>query len=472
MKMYVFTMAIIGIILHTVNSCPTLCRCYAKTVYCNIQKILTEADIDAIGPNIPLDSLSLSIKNYVADELVVRSFPILTKLNQFYVTNSNISKIPKELSKKMPALISLSIYESKIEVVTKEDFVGLQKLQRLGLGHNGLKRIEDMAFSELPNLVSINVRQNNITSFSAKTFQGPEQLIYLNLEKNLIQSIPEYTFASHSSLGKLELGRNKIKHLFSNSFDGLTKLELLDLEENKIANLPTGLFSALSGSTLIIKLNNNKIKKIPNGLFSNQASLYAIMVNKNEVSEIGDKAFVGITLTAGIDLSSNKIISISASVFEKASVPGMLLAKNPLKCDCGFYKMLAVIQESSKKLVLIGTCSLPVTLSGLPISNSSAIKQSQCSACHLNATCMNNGRCVSFSMTNYTCECMDGFKGERCQTKISSTSSKGVKELALPLVGAFLAIIFVILVIVFVHWYIRRSAVGNRSQKNYSTINA
>ncbi|XP_057316006.1 slit homolog 3 protein-like [Hydractinia symbiolongicarpus] len=346
----------------------------------------------------------------------------------------------------MPALTSLSIYESKIEVVTKEDFVGLQKLKRLELRENGLKKIEDMAFSELPNL------------------------IYLNLEKNLIQSIPEYTFASNSSLLRLKLRRNKINHLFSNSFDGLRKLTFLELEENKIENLPTGLFSALSSSNLMIQLNNNKIKKIPNGLFSNQASLYSILVNENEVSEIGDKAFVGITFTDGIDLSSNKIISISASVFEKASVPAMLLAKNPLKCDCGFYKMLAVIQESSKKPMLRGTCSLPVMLSGLPISNSSAIRQSQCSACHLNATCMNNGRCVSFSMTNYTCECTDGFKGERCQTKISSTF-KGVKELVLPLVGAFLAIIFVILVIAFFHWYIRRSAVGNRSQKNYSAIN-
>ncbi|XP_057316474.1 slit homolog 1 protein-like [Hydractinia symbiolongicarpus] len=466
--MFILTLAIFLINFQTLDACPALCNCHDQAVYCNVQKVLTKEDIEIIGPKIPLNTIALTINQYASEDLSLKAFPVLPLLKELNIGYSNLSKVPNELSRKLPALSSLTLRRNKITRVSGKDFLGLRNLKDLRIFQNPLEEVSVDTFSDLLNLTYIDLQGNRLTSLDVRTFAGLEKLTIIDLTKNLIQSIPEYTFSSQKSLVELRLENNKIKKLFPTSFAGLSKLSVLYLNRNEINKLPHGLFNVFDNSKLIFYMNHNKIEKVPNELFRDGQVINIFGIANNKLSDIADKAFAETTFTTGLDLSSNNIKSIPPNAFRRTSISILALANNPLNCNCDFYKLLDVIQQGNKATNFMGSCHLPTSLAGLSISNSSAIKESQCTICDFNSTCLNSAHCVPLGGKSFTCKCLDGYKGDICQTKMKRN---GQKELVFPLVGAFLALIFVIAIIFCIHWYMRRSLVGNRLQKEYSSIN-
>uniref|UniRef100_A0A182N1B5 EGF-like domain-containing protein n=1 Tax=Anopheles dirus TaxID=7168 RepID=A0A182N1B5_9DIPT len=89
------------------------------------------------------------------------------------------------------------------------------------------------------------------------------------------------------------------------------------------------------------------------------------------------------------------------------------------------------------------------------------MRMGKCSQLFEENYCLNGGKCYNFTIANSTmptCECADGFMGERCESKyldgtyLSMRKPKIHIETASMYYGAFLAMMVVLAVFYYLHW--------------------
>ncbi|XP_057290728.1 slit homolog 3 protein-like [Hydractinia symbiolongicarpus] len=220
------------LLLNNVQACPLLCSCNGGKVDCG-ETVLTKADLKKIGQTISKNTKELIFRYYKEDIMVLKSFPILTKLTSFSIKSSSLTEIPDGLSSKMPLLRSFISRRNKIRIIRKDQFLGLNSLAKVTIKH-GLKVIEGGAFSRLPNLTRIEVSNNNLTVLTSRSFSNLKNLKFLYLRHNHIAKIQDSAFFNLKKLIVLNLFKNKIKHLSTKAFNGLPSLSRLKLTHNPL----------------------------------------------------------------------------------------------------------------------------------------------------------------------------------------------------------------------------------------------
>lgn len=89
------------------------------------------------------------------------------------------------------------------------------------------------------------------------------------------------------------------------------------------------------------------------------------------------------------------------------------------------------------------------------------MRMGKCSQLFEDNYCLNGGQCYNFTIANSTmptCECADGFMGERCESKyldgtyLSMRKPKIQIETAGMYYGAFLAMMIVLGLLYYLHW--------------------
>lgn len=109
-----------------------------------------------------------------------------------------------------------------------------------------------------------------------------------------------------------------------------------------------------------------------------------------------------------------------------------------------------------------GTGSPGGTGSNAGNSKDQLMRMGKCSLLFEENYCLNGGKCYNFTIANSTmptCECADGFMGERCESKyldgtyLSMRKSKIHIETASIYYGAFLALIVVLVLLYFLHCF-------------------
>lgn len=100
------------------------------------------------------------------------------------------------------------------------------------------------------------------------------------------------------------------------------------------------------------------------------------------------------------------------------------------------------------------------------------MRMGKCSLLFEENYCLNGGKCYNFTIANSTmptCECADGFMGERCESKyldgtyLSMRKSKIHIETASIYYGAFLALIAVLVLLYFLHCFQANSSAASGS---------
>lgn len=100
------------------------------------------------------------------------------------------------------------------------------------------------------------------------------------------------------------------------------------------------------------------------------------------------------------------------------------------------------------------------------------MRMGKCSLLFEENYCLNGGKCYNFTIANSTmptCECADGFMGERCESKyldgtyLSMRKSKIHIETASIYYGAFLALIAVLVLLYFLHCFQANSGAAGGS---------
>ncbi|XP_055586378.1 protein gurken-like, partial [Uranotaenia lowii] len=101
------------------------------------------------------------------------------------------------------------------------------------------------------------------------------------------------------------------------------------------------------------------------------------------------------------------------------------------------------------------------------------MRMGKCSLLFEENYCLNGGKCYNFTIANSTmptCECADGFMGERCESKyldgtyLSMRKSKIHIETASIYYGAFLALIVVLVLLYFLHCFQSSTSVCSESK--------
>lgn len=110
----------------------------------------------------------------------------------------------------------------------------------------------------------------------------------------------------------------------------------------------------------------------------------------------------------------------------------------------------------------VGSASAAAAAVPAAANKDQLMRMGKCSLLFEENYCLNGGKCYNFTIANSTmptCECADGFMGERCESKyldgtyLSMRKSKIHIETASIYYGAFLALIAVLVLLYFLHCF-------------------
>ena len=120
-------------------------------------------------------------------------------------------------------------------------------------------------------------------------------------------------FTKFTLLKTLDLTNNLLERLPNSFFSGLPNLRKLNLNNNRLIEVPT----AISKLTLLagLTLNDNLISRIRVTDFALLMNLEKLDLDGNQITQIDDNSFVNNTLLNEIQLMRNKLVNVSAEVF-------------------------------------------------------------------------------------------------------------------------------------------------------------
>ena len=112
----------------------------------------------------------------------------LDSLSILYLTNNNMTEIPKSLSEKLKVL---HLEHNRIQQVRSKDMQGLTALEVLLLNDNKIRLIEADAFNQLTSLVTLDISRNPIKVLEAGCLSGSMALQVLRLANIAVIAPPK-----------------------------------------------------------------------------------------------------------------------------------------------------------------------------------------------------------------------------------------------------------------------------------------
>ncbi|CAK9290454.1 unnamed protein product [Gordionus sp. m RMFG-2023] len=168
--------------------------------------------------------------------------------------------------------------------------------------------------------------------FISDTYFNGFSLALTNLTwiKSHIKDIRPGAFDKINRLRELVLSDNKIKELKLYYFQNLGNIRVLDLNDNHLSKIEFPVFYNGSLSLTKLLLCCNLINAIADNAFSNLPNIKVIDLHSNELTNLN---FSFPSSLIRLDLSSNRIITVNYKLLSFSSSV-VLLARNPLECDC------------------------------------------------------------------------------------------------------------------------------------------
>ncbi|XP_017157517.1 toll-like receptor 5 [Poecilia reticulata] len=324
----------------------------------------------------------------------------------------------------------IDISRNKINFIETNAFVGLEKnLLQLNLSSNLLGEIRSDTFSNLTELLILDLSNNHIGVLGDKAFSGLSQLHHLYLTGNSLRQL-----ASPASLPNLEfllLRDNKLNSI--RSIKGLwNSSHYLDISENRFTNLEDLyvvsshfkhlLYFFYGGNTILWCTINPGVSMSPNNslvvldlhgsslqiswaqghcldIFDNFQNLIGLNISLNSLMTLPHGVFRGLTSIRNIDLSSNALTYLEASVFPASlksldlsnnflvspdpmtfhSLSALDLSGNRFHCDCaleGFLKWLNTTNVTFLSPSQEYRCEFPASFHNLPLLEFPTIMES------------------------------------------------------------------------------------------------
>uniref|UniRef100_A0A673MTN1 Slit homolog 3 protein-like n=1 Tax=Sinocyclocheilus rhinocerous TaxID=307959 RepID=A0A673MTN1_9TELE len=441
--------------------CPAACTCNNNIVDCR-KKGLTE-----IPANLPEGIVEIRLEQNMIKSIPAGAFSTYKKLKRI-----DEKKMPNETSvyssrllnankinclrvntfKDLQNLNLLSLYDNKLQTISKGLFTPLRSIKTLHLAQNPfmcdchLKWLADYLFdnpietsgarcSHPRRLANKRISQVKGKKFrctgaedyrsrlSGECFQDlvcPERCrcegtvvdcSNLKLTKTP-PHLPEHTT-------DLRLNDNEISILeATGAFKKLPNLRKINLSNNKLRDIREGSFDG-AGGVLELLLTGNKLQSVSGRMFKGLSGLKTLMLRSNQISCVDNATFTGLSSVRLLSLYDNRISTIAPGAFNTLhSLSTINLLSNPYVCDCH----LAWLGLWLKKTRVVSgnpRCQKPAFLKEIPIQDV-AMPDFSCDGAEENVCLPSAPRCPD------SCTCSDAVV--RCSNRGLRSLPKGIPK--------------------------------------------
>ena len=181
-------------------------------------------------------------------------------------------------------------------------------------GYTKLVDCSHAGLTEVPRDIRSDVRTlhlngNNITSFKRTDFNTFAHLESLYLGDNPTKEIEKYPFSMLLNLKHLEI---QVPHINNYILHSMEKLESLKIYGDIKTTLDKNLFATFGASLQYVGIHTTGIKNLDGVNFSNLVMLKELNFTGNKIEHF-DSAKKGISKLQSLDLSNNKMTSLSLS---------------------------------------------------------------------------------------------------------------------------------------------------------------
>lgn len=250
----------------------------------------------------------IDISQNMLEGIGIETFHDMTRLKYLNMSYNQIAKIDETFQKAFIHLHNLEVLDlkqSQIHHLDNNSFISLLSLKELYLSDNYIQHVYAESFTGLGNISKLYLQSNNISVIEKGSFPQMKRLEVLDLSRNhLVHHAIEYP----SSLRQLHLSHNKISTM--KSMGDLFKLQELYLQGNDISYIASDWFANMT-SLQIVDMSENRLSTISDGLFSTLPKLEELSLKGNGLTlDFAKDLFHESKLMRRLDLSENNIMNI------------------------------------------------------------------------------------------------------------------------------------------------------------------
>jgi len=147
------------------------------------------------------------------------------------IDNQNSIHLPINLATFLPKLQKISIRQSKLIAISKDELSGLSDLKEIAITDNNLTKLPSGTFANTPNLLTIDISSNKLTALPAGIFSNLINLHFINASSNVLSELKDDLFSQQNSITELIFRNNKLTHIARKFFRYLKNLKI-DLKGN------------------------------------------------------------------------------------------------------------------------------------------------------------------------------------------------------------------------------------------------
>lgn len=301
-----------------VDSCPRDCICSRRA---NNYLVASCSRLDIGIQKFSRDITDLEVMDVPQRFPIVLSAGFFKKIGLQHVSsikivNSFIENVHKQAFEGLDDLYSVNLKNSGINFIHPDTFAENGKLRILTLAGNVLNAMQQNAspFAEYmlnaPSVEELDLSSCNLNKLLPTAFKRLENIVFINLALNELQELPAGLFQQVDTIEELDLSSNNITVLPKNIFNG-TSLAILSLKYNNIeSKLDFG-----TDEIQKLDLSFNKIESVSNSMFEKMPGLTSLILKGNSIKKIHQTAFFGLKNLRQIDLSFNDLEQISSQIF-------------------------------------------------------------------------------------------------------------------------------------------------------------
>ena len=140
-------------------------------------------------------------------------------------------------------------------------------LQKIRLSGNGIEDVSVNLFKNVQGLEHIDLSMNKLQNLPSLIFRGLSLLKHIDINSNNLSAIPEDLFQDNDKLIYLDFSKNSIKKISQNVFLHLQALEVVHLENNRIITLENLKWPVFTSNLQRVFFDENPLSHLPEFIF-------------------------------------------------------------------------------------------------------------------------------------------------------------------------------------------------------------